>query len=101
MTTQANPVSNPNPKQRFLEVGQWVNEHRQLIDSGPFIRAADYAVMYYSHIIAATQSKDPNMAGICGTKLAGALEFLEVLRNLSEKPTPQIVTPIPSLNHRA
>lgn len=76
---------NPNqsPKQRFLSMSQWVGEHRQMVDNQAFMRACDFAMLQYQQQ-AASQIGDLNTASAAGLKMQGAIEFLAVLRNLSE-----------------
>lgn len=95
------PPFNPNrpPKQRFRENAQWVGQHRQMVDSDPFTRAIDMALLQYQANITTTIN-DGNGAGAVGLKLQGAQEFINVLRNLSEEPTPLARRPDDNLTHK-
>lgn len=83
----AAPPYNPNksPKQRFTEMSQWVGEHRQMVDSVAFIRACDFSMMQYQQQVTGAVV-DGTSAASAGLRLQGAIEFLNLLRNLSESP---------------
>lgn len=102
MASTTKPVVNPSPKTRFQESGQNVGSHRDMVDSTVFQRAIDFAVMEYTRQLATDTARTSGNAAINGFKQAGALEFIDVLRNLSESPQP-VAPPaqIPQLNHRA
>lgn len=80
---------NPNksPKQRFVEISQWIREHRQMVDSPAFTRGCDYALLQFQQSLAASIT-DGTTAATVGLQIKGAQLFLEMLRNLSETPTP-------------
>jgi hypothetical protein len=95
------PVTLISPKQRFQLSGDNVSKHRDLISSREFERAVDFAVHQYSVDLASTCT-DANHAMAVGLKLAGAHEFLTILKNLaltasvSERPQKN-----DNLNHEA
>jgi hypothetical protein len=85
------PPFNPNksPKQRFIDMGLWVTDHRVMVDSQAFTRACDFAMLQFQRVVTANVV-DGNGAGAAGLRIQGAQQFLEIMRNLSE--TPQIPT---------
>ena len=91
---------NPNqsPKQRLLSVSQWVGEHRQMVDSPAFTRACDLAMLQYQHQ-ATKQIGDLNTASAAGLKMQGAIEFIAILKNLSETAPPPTQRPDDNLQH--
>lgn len=94
------PPFNPNksPKQRFVEMSQWVGEHRQMVDSQAFVRACDMAMLQFQRDITANINSGDG-AGAAGLKMQGAQKFLEILRNLSETSTPEVRRPDDNLAH--
>ena len=91
---------NPNktPKQRFLEMSQWIGEHRQMVDGQAFTRACDFAMLQFQKDITAPIT-DGTGAGSAGLRLQGAQQFLQILRNLSEAPTATVSRPDDNLKH--
>lgn len=91
MATQPPPapsaLANPTPKARFLQTASNITQHRQMVDSAPFIRAIDFALLHYQTMLG-DQTRDAQTAMASGTKLQGALEFVTQLRMLSETQTP-------------
>jgi len=82
---------NPSPKSRFMESGQNISEHRQLVDSRPFIRGVDFALAEYSAVIVQGMA-DGNQAAAVAIKLRGVHEFLQTFRLLSETvPAPRVI----------
>lgn len=81
------PLLNPQPKQRFMQSGDNVSKHRDLVDSGEFQRAADFGMLQYCAYLA-TQVTDFNSAASIGFQLRGAHDFLLTMRNISEAPPP-------------
>lgn len=80
---------NPNksPKQRFVEMSQWIGEHRQMVDSPAFARGCDYALLQLQQSLSASVT-DGNSAAAVAYQIKGAQLFLEMLRNISETPSP-------------
>lgn len=94
------PPFNPNqsPKQRFTSVAKWIGDHRLLVDSESFTRAIDMALLQYQQ--QATENiTDGNGAGSAGLRIRGAIEFVRVLKNLSENPTAVSSRPDDNLRH--
>ncbi len=94
-------IDNPTPKSRFQGSSVYVSDHRHLVDTPAFVRAADAAMLEYQRrLVAQTSGQYEAMA--TGLKLQGALEFLQQLRMLAEPEAKgQTPLPVPSLNHRA
>ena len=78
-------ITNPSPKQRFMESAQSVSAHRDMIASRAFERGADFALMEYTTQLELKVS-NMNDAASTGLKIQGALEFLQTLRMLGETP---------------
>lgn len=100
-TIKAPPAPfNPNrtPKQRFQEMSQWIGEHRQMVDSIPFTRAIDYAMLQFQQMVTSNITNGEG-AGSAGLRMQGAQQFLDILRNLSEKPVPPVTRPDDNLKH--
>ncbi len=94
-------IANPTPKARFQQSGTAISDHRHLVDSTPFIQAADFAMLEYQRKLV-MQATDQYAAMATGLKLQGALEFLQQLRMLAEpEPKGESRPMVPSLNHRA
>jgi hypothetical protein len=77
------PLTNPSPKRRFLEVPANVHAHRALIDLPQFEKSADAALLEYCAALA-SQVKDHNTALCVGLKLQGAFEYSQTFRMISE-----------------
>ncbi len=94
-------VINRTPKQRFLENGISINEHRELVDSGAFQRGCDYAMLEMARDIT-EKTNDANASIPAALMLRGAHEFLKIFRNLSEK-APELpqVAQTKGLNYKA
>jgi hypothetical protein len=97
-------MSNPttvnllSPRQRFQQSGDNISKHRALVDNNDFNRAIDCAVNQLS-IQLASNMPDSQAGMIAGFKLAGAQEFIAILKGLAETtPAPQ-ATAIKNLNH--
>jgi hypothetical protein len=71
---------NPTPKARFQLSAQNISAHRELVDKREFERASDFALLQFQ----AELCDKENNPTIVGLKIAGAQEFLKVLRALSE-----------------
>lgn len=81
------PPVNPSPKQRFLQSKSLVSAHRSILDRPEFEVVCDYAMLHYQYLLSG-KTVDAITASAAGFKLQGALEFLAVLRNLSETTPP-------------
>ena len=92
---------NLTAKARFLESNDNISTHRKLIDSKEFQRAADFAMLSFSHAVSQAPVDPQEMSlGAAGLKLRGAHEFLSIFRNLSEAPQkPDRIVRMDNLNH--
>ncbi len=97
----AQVITNPTPKARFQESGQNVSNHRDLIGSREFERATDFALLEYQRQLSMQDISNLNTAAAAHIKMLGAMEFLQVLRNLSEAPTVPRMAPLTdNLDHK-
>ncbi len=69
-----------------------------MVDSQAFIRGCDMAMLQYQET-ATKNISNGDGAGAAGLRLQGALEFLAILRNLSETPPPATRRPDDNLAH--
>ncbi len=89
---------NPSPKARFLTVGSFIKEHKALFDMPPTQRAIDFGLLEYQRQLC-EQNSDANAAAGNHFKLKGALEFIHVMKHLSEMPQKLSPLPITNLDH--
>jgi hypothetical protein len=76
-----------------------LSKHRTLVDSPELQRALDFAMLEYQARILATTS-DTAGAAPGFFRLLGAQEFVQTLRNLSEKPPTPVIVDKDNLSHR-
>lgn len=81
-----------------MEMSQWIGEHRQMVDSPAFTRACDMAMLQLQQNVTGTITNGDG-AGAAGLRMQGAIEFLSILRNLSETTTPLPRRPDDNLAH--
>jgi hypothetical protein len=81
MATQVNP--NPSPKARFQAVNGAITAHKAMLENPYFDRGCDFAMLEYQRICG-ENTKDANTAMAAGSKMLGALEFLQTLKTLAE-----------------
>lgn len=94
-------ITNPQPKVRYQQFKDAVEHHRTLVANEVFTRAIDFALLQYQNALTTTMTPNFDGAAGAGMRLLGAQEFVTILRNLSETPTPAAkVTPSPNLDHR-
>jgi hypothetical protein len=87
------------PKERFQAHDGNVAAHQRLFTSLEFELSADAAMLEYADQLTRMRAGDGNAAAAAGFKLAGAMEFLNVLKDLAEKP-PKAQAPVrDNLNH--
>jgi len=98
MITPPPPASNPSPKQKFLELGSNIEQHRRMVDRPEFETAIDTSLLEYQRVLC-EQRGDMSVAAANHLKLCGAQEFIHVLRNLSELPQLPQVEKITNLRH--
>jgi hypothetical protein len=90
-------ITNPTPKQRFIDNPQAVTGHRALIEHASFQRSVDMALLEYQRALAVVPV-DFQGAAMNQFKLVGALEFLQTLRLLAETPVRPVVMNKDNLN---
>lgn len=76
-------MSNPTPKVRYIADVQNVKAHRQMVDGDTFTHAIDVALLQYQAELH-PRAVDFNNAAANSFRLAGALEFVHVLRTLAD-----------------
>lgn len=81
--TDNKQITNPTPKQRFMESADNISRHRSMIDSREFQRGLDFALLEYQHQCMRLVN-EPNSAASMGLRLRGVYEFLDVFRLLGE-----------------
>ncbi len=90
-----------SPKTRFGLSDQNISKHRTMVDQPEFQRACDFAMLQLAYDLTVKNlSEEERMMGAAGLKLRGAHDFMEILKNISEKP--KNIVPIPrtdNLNH--
>lgn len=92
------PVTLLTPTQRFQMSSDNISKHRKLVDAPEFDRAIDFAVNQYS-IQLSTNLTDTTSGMIAGFKLAGAQEFIAILKRLAEPPPQISASSMKNLNH--
>lgn len=92
------PFVMQTPRQRFKESQSNLADHRRMVESDAFERAADYALMEYTMILGRTPE---GLAAAAHFKSVGAQEFLLILKTLAETPQIPRGTAPASLNHDA
>ncbi len=96
-----NTITNPTPKARFVSDPKRVADHRSMVRSIEFTSATDMALMEYQRTLSQLELKDMTMAAGAHLRMLGAQEYLQVLRNLGEKPQISLLTKDQdNLNHR-
>ncbi len=70
-----------------------------MMETRPFQRAIDYALLEYQAQLAQEVSSNPQSAAFSGLKMTGAQEFLQTLRLLSETPSLPKRQPTVNLDH--
>jgi hypothetical protein len=100
----ANPVPpNPTPKSRFQESSDNVKKHRDLLDQPELQRGLDFSLLEYQRML--TVSVNPTATTFtqesiaAANRLAGAQEFIAVLKTLAEPPPVKNPQPSPNLIH--
>lgn len=94
-------VKNPSPKAQFQEVSTNITKHRDMVGTNEFNRATNYALLEYQSMLAKGASTF-NECASAHLKVTGALEFIQVMRNLGESFTPTVAPRIAdNLDHKA
>lgn len=76
-------VVNPSPKKRYLTNAVMVKQHREMFSSVTAQTAIDFAMLEYQHSLV-NQRGDMGTAAANHYKMAGALEFVHLLKSLAE-----------------
>lgn len=98
---QSTPTNvNPQPKARYLASAAIVQIHRKMMSDGSFQHALDTALLQYQGELAG-QAVDGSGAAANHFKVVGALQFVNVLKNLSETPVIPKTVPVGNLQHQA
>lgn len=84
----------PTPKQKFQSSSLLTQSHQKLVASAEFEVSVDAAMLEYADQLSRMRTGDVNMAAAAGFKLAGAYEFLTVLKDLGSRP-PAPTKPVP------
>lgn len=72
------------PKLRFQMIASNIKQHRDMLAQPCFERGTDAAFNQYADQLGRANS-DMNIAAAMGLKLCGAMEYLKVLKDLSEE----------------
>lgn len=92
-------ITNPSPKARFIHSKEFVEKHRELMQRDDLQRGLDYALLEYQKEVAMRTNEQ--MAGTGHFRIVGALEFIQILKDLAE---PMAIMPKredKTLNYRA
>ncbi len=77
-------VKNPTPRQKFQTIPSTVSAHRELMQNPQLNFSIDVALLEMQRRQAMVADKDVTGAATNHFKIQGALEFVEILRNLGE-----------------
>lgn len=94
----SSPIANPTPKQRFMELPATIHKHRELVDDPQFQQSIDFAMMQYTATLGTFVTNDDE-AKAAGWRLRGMVDFVNVLRMLSEQPPRPKIIATQNLNH--
>ncbi len=98
MATTIQAPINPSPKQKFMSLKEWVEQHHAMIDGQQFERAMQYGLLEYQRRLC---EQTTDMAGAAANhwKMVGASELMHVLRTLAEPPRAATVPVSGNLRH--
>ena len=88
------------PKQRFVKDKARTEAHRFIVSHAQFQDSIDQAMLEYQNQLLRSQPDNVLAAGKAFA-LAGAQEFVAILKNLSEIPTAPKTAPTGMLDHKA
>lgn len=94
-------VKNPTPRQRFQEDPKIISSHRDVVGDPKFAYALDMALLEYQRVQSMAPQENYNACAAAHFKLVGAMEFMQLLRNLGESPTLPAAKPTANLDHKA
>lgn len=90
---------NPTPKQVLLLDAAGLKQHEKLMSDPQLYASLDIALLEYQRRLS-NQRVDGNGAASNHFKITGAIEFLDVLKNLSQTNTPTPVRTPGELNQK-
>jgi hypothetical protein len=82
---------NPPPKIRFLTDGKRVTAHRNIFQMPQVEDSINTALLEYQRLLLGKSQIEMSAAATSGLKLAGALEFADILIKLGESYFPKAV----------
>lgn len=94
------PFDTTTPKDRFTADKIRVEAHRLIVTHAQFEDSINTALLEFQQGLARGKM-DVTQAAANHFQMAGALEFVRILRNLSEIPTATRAPAMPTLNHQA
>lgn len=95
-------ITNPTPQARFQQLSTNITQHRALIEKPELDRAIDVALLEYQRqLVMVGPPENFNMAASAHIRMTGALEFIQVLRNLAETPRAFTAVTRGQLDHKA
>lgn len=89
---QNTPTPLLSPKARFQLSDQSISKHRDMLQSGEFQRAIDFAVLQYNFELA-QKPQDQVSAMRIGWSITAVQEFVDLLKRISEKAPAIVFTP--------
>lgn len=93
------PIDTTTPKSRFLKSKERVEAHRSIIGHPQFEDSIATALLEFQDDL--SRGNNIENAGARHFQISGALQFVRVLKNLSEIPEQVRQTPPPTLKHTA
>ena len=83
----AEPLNvNPTPRHKFSQEHEALSQHRELMQNVWLNRAIEIALLQMQRQQGGVADRDVTAAATNHFKVQGALEFLEIFRNLSHTP---------------
>jgi hypothetical protein len=76
-------IINPSPKNVVLADKKWCEAHRSLIQSPVLTNSVNSTLLEYQRSLI-NRAKDGNEAAAAHYKMSGALEFVNLFKNLAE-----------------
>lgn len=93
-------VQYKSPKERCVEDERFVSRHRDLMAMEELTESIEAALHEYQRLLSTTPLDNWNNAAAAHLKIVGAQEFVKVLFELCETPTPRAPAPNRNLDHR-
>lgn len=94
------PLDILTPKERFTKDSERVEAHRFIVTHAQFEDSINTALLEFQQGLARGKM-DVTQAAANHFQMSGALEFVRILKNLSEIPTTPRAPAMPTLNHNA